>query len=82
MGEAAGQGTAGWPCCLSGVYIVFMIWTLLYVMSFSYVYVNKSHLSGTFKRCSFVFGVKGALSFVEVGCNNGYGKYRECNKMH
>ena len=79
--------TAGVSSCLSGICLVFMIWTLLMLMllmlcPFHMYHVNKSHLSGTFKRCSFVFGVKGALSFVEVGCNNGYGKYRECNKMH
>ena len=27
--EDFGHGTAGWSCCLSGIFLIFMIWTLL-----------------------------------------------------
>ena len=45
----------------------------LNVMSFSDVYVYKSHWLGTFKRCSFMFGVKGGLLLAPIGPTRGGG---------
>ena len=41
------------------------------VVSFSYVYVNKSHWLGFCKRCLLIFGVKGGLLLAPVGPTRG-----------
>ena len=55
---------------LSCLYVLDFI-VYLNVMSFSYVYVSKSHWLGTFERCYFIFGVKGGLLLAPVGPTRG-----------